>query len=35
VGIYLGRWFEQDETEAEAVKEVKETITMAPENNPV
>jgi AAA family ATP:ADP antiporter len=35
VGIYLGCWFEQDETEAEAVKEVKETITMAPENNPV
>lgn len=35
VGIYLGRWFEQDETEAEAVKEVKATITSAPENNPV
>jgi len=36
VGIYLGRWFEQDEIDAvEETIESKEKIPMAPDNNPV
>jgi len=33
VGIYLGRWFERDESGQ--VDEIKETILRAPENSPV
>ena len=33
VGIYLGRWFEQDESNS--VEQAQETITMAPKKSPV